>query len=238
MLEKKIRIQSFDVFPNGTLKPSALMRHMQQIAREDCDGMGATYSFMRSLNTVFVLTRLAVEIYAPVRDGEELLLKTYNNSIHGVIFDREYELMSKGRIAAKATTLWTLVRYDTRSLVRPKDFPVRFEAVNLDITGIDIPRRFEETGLVPCGERIVRTSDLDENDHLNNCVYADIALDAIDEFDGLNETVGGIKIIFRHEARRGDKLLVSRREEDGRHIVFAHNETTDMPCFETEISFR
>ncbi|MCR5611709.1 MAG: hypothetical protein K6F68_07795 [Clostridiales bacterium] len=235
MLEKKIRISSFDVYPNSVLKPSALMRYMQQIAREDCDRMGATYTFMRSLNTVFVLTRLAIEFYRPVMDGEELILKTYNNTITGIIFDREYELLSGGVKVARATTLWTLVRFDTRSIVRPKDFPVQFEAVNVDLKPIDIPRRIDEEGSVPAGMHTVKTSELDENNHLNNCVYADIALDAIDEFDGLGSWPESIKMIFRHEARRGDglELSVSRTEEA--HMVFAKNLSSGAACFEAEI---
>lgn len=235
MLEKKIRIQSFDVYPNSVLKPSALMRHMQQIAREDCDAMGATYPFMRSLNTVFVLTRLAIEFFRPIRDGEELTLKTYNNTITGIIFDREYELVSGGVIAARATTLWTLVRFDTRSLVRPKDFPVDFEAVNLDIKPIEMPRRLDDSGSVPVEKHTVRTSELDENNHLNNCIYADIALDAIDGFDGLDSWPESIKIIFRHEARRGDGLEISAAREGGVHRIFAKNLSSGSACFEAEI---
>lgn len=235
MLDKVIRIQSFDVYPNGTLKPSALMRHMQQLAREDCDGLGATYAFMRELNTVFVLTRLAFELDKPVNDGEELLLKTYNNTITGVIFDREFEIFSGEEQIGRATTYWTLVRFDTRSLVRPKDFPVKFESHDFGIQSVEIPRRFDPEGLADCGERLVRVSDLDENDHLNNCVYADIALDEIPEFDGVAHWVRSVRLIFRREAKRGDRLLLSKKEENGRFVVFAVNGGKDTPCFEAEI---
>ncbi|MBO4383957.1 MAG: hypothetical protein J5854_00875 [Clostridia bacterium] len=235
MLEKKIRINSYDVYPNSIMKPSALMRHMQQIAREDCDGMGATYDYMRSLNTVFVLTKLAIEFVRPVKDGEELTLKTYNNTITGIIFDREYELVSDSGVAARATTLWTLVRYDTRSLVRPSSFPVPFETVNLDIKPIDMPRRIGAEGIKTVGTHTVRTSELDENNHLNNCIYADIALDSVKDFDGLGSWPKSIKLIFRHEARRGDELEISASFEDGVHRVFAKNLNGGAACFETEI---
>lgn len=238
MLEKRIVIKSYDVFPNGVMKPSALMRHMQQIAREDCDALGATYPYMRSLNTVFVLTKLAIEFSRPVAIGEELTLKTYNNTIAGIIFDREYELVSNGEIAARATTYWTLVRYDTRSIVRPKDFPVAFEALDLDIKPIDIPRRIEETDAVMIGKHTVRTSELDENNHLNNCIYADIALDSIEDFDGQSSWPESIKLIFRHEARRGDELEVSASYKDGVHRVFAKDLNSGTACFETEISLK
>lgn len=235
MLEKNIVITSFDVYPNSVMKPSSLMRYLQQIAREDCDNMGCTYPFMRSLNTVFVLTKLAIRFNRPVMAGESVVLKTYNNSINGIIFDREFELTSKDEPLAYASSFWTLVKYDTRSLVRPKDFPVQFEALNYDIEPIFIPRRLPEDGLLVCARHTVRTSDLDENNHLNNCVYADIALDSISEFDGLKKWVSGIKLIFRHEAKRGDSLIVSRSESGDKTIVFAFNETENKPCFEAEL---
>ena len=42
MKQTDMRINSFDVLPNGTAKPSALMRYMQQCAREDSDLFGCT----------------------------------------------------------------------------------------------------------------------------------------------------------------------------------------------------
>ena len=70
MKETTVRITSFDVLPNSTVKPSALLRYMQQLAREDCDGLGCTYRYMRSLNTVLVLTQLGLRLDRPVFEGE------------------------------------------------------------------------------------------------------------------------------------------------------------------------
>ena len=88
MLEKNYVIASYDVYPSGYAKPSAIMRYMQQLAREDCDAMGCTYKFMRDKNTVFVLTRSGLRFFRPIKSGEVVTIKTYNNSIDGIIFDR------------------------------------------------------------------------------------------------------------------------------------------------------
>lgn len=233
MLEKKISVKSFDVFPNGIMKPSALMRHMQQIAREDCDAMGCTYGFMRGLNIVFVLTRLAIEFRRPVRDGEELALRTYNNTITGIIFDREYELVGEDGLAARASTYWTLVRYDNRSLVRPKDFPVKFEALGLEMESVGMPKRFDDSGLEERETRRVRVSDLDENNHLNNCIYSDVALDAAEGFNGLDSWARTVKLIFRREARLGDELVIYAKRNENKHTFFAKK--GGEVCFEAEI---
>jgi len=238
MIEKSIRISSFDVFPNGTVKPSALQRYMQQLAREDCDQFGCTYPFMREKNTVFVVTKLGVELDRAIREGETVTLRTYNNSITGITFDREYEFLSDGTEIAHCSSLWVLVRYDTRALVRPRDFGFDFECCRRECRKIELPRSIPSEDLTDRGERVVRLSDLDENNHLNNCVYSDIALDSLSEFDGLGSAVSGMKIIFRHEARRDDVLKLSSRSDADGSAVFAHNETSGAPCFEAVFAFK
>ena len=238
MFEKPIKITSFDVFPNGTAKPSALLRYMQQIAREDCDAVGCTYPFMRENNTVFVITKLGLELDRPLVSGETITIRTYNNRISGIIFDREYEFLSDGEEIGHCSSFWVLVRYDNRSLVRPKDFPFDFVSYEKDCREVEVPRRLDDEGVSPAAERVVRVSDLDENDHLNNCIYADVALDAVTGFDGLSEAVTGVTILFRNEAKLGDVLQPSERRGDGNAFVKAYNKTADKPCFEALFNFK
>ena len=237
MLQKAIKITSFDVFPNGQVKPSALQRYMQQLAREDCDQSGCTYENMRAHNVVFVVTKLAIEIKKEIKTEDIIILKTYNNSIEGVTYCREYDFYKNGEEVAHATTQWVVVKYDTRTIVRPRNFPFPVKEYRLETDSIDLPRRFDglETA-VKHGNREVELSDLDENDHLNNCVYSDIALDNL-PFDGKTKRVSGIKIIFHHEARIHDILSVSCTQNKTGYAVFAHNETADNPCFEAECRF-
>ncbi len=238
MLTKEIKISSFDVFPNSILKPSALMRHMQQLAREDCDAMGCTYRFMRSINTVFVMTKCALEFFRPIREGEIVSVRTFNNRIEGITFTREFEISAGGEEAAHATTSWVLVRYDTRALVRPKAFPVQFESLGMQCRTLSVPRAFDLSEMTERGSRIVRVSDLDENNHLNNCIYTDIALDALPFFDGCSSFVSDLKLIFRHEARRGDVLKLASREHENVAIVSAFDETSAASCFDAELTFK
>ena len=233
MTETTLTISSFDVLPNSTIKPSALLRHMQQVAREDCNANGCTYPFMRGQNTVFVLTKLGLDLCRPLREGEHLTIRTYNNRITGIIFDREYDLLVGDESVGHASTYWVLVRYDTRALVRPKDFPVAFFSYEIDDNTVEIPRRFGNEDAAPAGERQVRVSDLDENNHLNNCTYADIALDALPDFDGLAFAVTGLRILFENEAKRGQTLSLSVKQNDRTAGVRAFNTTTNKPCFDS-----
>ena len=237
MLEYPLNITSFDVFPNGTLKPSALLRYMQQAARLDCDQLGATYAYMRELNTVFMLTKVAFTLYRPLRSGEDMVMKTYNNRIDGIYFDREFEFYISEELAGRASSFWVLVRFDTRRPMRPREFPITFESLDISDQVLQIPRSLLPEDPVFLEDRTVRVSDLDENNHLNNCVYTDIALDALPGFDGLSQAVLSASVIFRHEARLHDVLHLSYGKTETGSLVSAENTTAGAPCFEASFSF-
>ena len=236
MIERKYTIQSYDVYPSDEIKPSAMMKYMQQCAREDCDEQGCTYQFMRDNNTVFVITKSGLEFYRPIKVGEVMTVRTLNNDIDGLIFDREFEFFAGGEQVAHASTFWVLVRYDTRTLVRPKNFPFEFKSFYRDCNKVEVPRSFLCEDMAETCERRVCVSDLDQNNHLNNCVYADIALDNLD-FDGLNKSVKSVKIIFRHEAKLNDVLKVSVGGKPKAAVVAAENVTAGKRCFEAEVVF-
>ena len=231
MLEKKISVASFDVFPNSTMKPSALQQYMQQLAREDCDAMGYTYKMMREVNMVFVLTKLGMKINKPVFAYDELTVKTYQNRVSGITWEREFEFYRDGEEVIHATTQWVVVKYDTRQIVRPREFPGQIVSAELECNHIDIPRAFDTEGLEFFGDRIVRLSDLDENNHLNNCVYSAIALDTL-PFDCESNYVKELFIIFRQEAKLGNELKLYNAEKDGKFVVSAQNATCEKPCFD------
>ena len=233
MLEKNITVASFDVYPNSTLKPSALQKIMQQLAREDCDAMGCTYNQMRDVNMVFVLVKLGIDIKKPIFAYDELTVRTYHNRVSGITSVREFEFYRDGEEIIHATTQWVIVKYDTRRIVRPREFPFELTEHNIDCATIDIPRSLDAKELTERGERIVRLSDLDENDHLNNCVYSDISLDIL-PYDRKEDYVKNIRIIFHHEAKIGDVLRLSADEKEGRFVVSAYNSTSEMICFEAD----
>lgn len=232
MLEKKITVASFDVYPNSTLKPVALQRYMQQLAREDCDDMGCTYVQMRDVNMVFVMTKLGIDVMEPIFAYDTLDVKTFNNRVAGVTFEREFEFYKEGRKVIHATTQWVIVKYDDRRIVRPREFPFEIPAYNYDCGSLDLPRIISSESIREHSQRMVRLSDLDENDHLNNCVYSDIAMDII-PYEREKQYVKNVRIIFRHEAKIGDVLKLSMGSTDGEFIVVADNSTNGMACFES-----
>ena len=90
MQKTKIKITNYDVFENGRIKLSSILRYMQELAREDSDACGATYELLRSHNMVFVITKLALEFHGDIYDGDKIELSTCSHSIQGVTFVRRF----------------------------------------------------------------------------------------------------------------------------------------------------
>lgn len=238
MLEKSYRINSYDVSPNGLVKVSALQKYMQQLAREDCNGCGATYANMRAQNMVFVITKLGLEILKEIHSEDVITIRTFNNEIIGVQFDREFEIYKNGEKVAKASTHWVLINFDKRTVIRPKNFNYSLTSYHKQIEKIEVPRKiFNEDGNeYSAGKRMVVFSDLDENNHLNNCVYSDIALD-YSPIDLNKYSIKRTLINFTNEARLGDCLNISIIKGENSYCLNVHNDTADRPCFEAELIF-
>ena len=235
MLEQTIKIKSYDVHPNGVVKISALQKYMQQIAREDSDSYGATYAKMRDANMVFVITRLAMEFERPLRDEDIVTIRTINNRLEGASFVREFLFFSGGEQVAAATTLWALLDFEKRSILRPSALPFTIPALKLPVPGIPVQKRLTERGtvLTPSGERQVAFSDLDENNHLNNAYYSDIVADfaPVSLYD---HWISGLQIAFLSEARLGDTLAVGVQERESGFLLTARNGRTGANCFEAQ----
>lgn len=238
MIEKTYRITSYDVGPNGLVKVSALQKYMQQLAREDCNGYGATYANMRAANMVFVITKLGLEICKEIQSEDVITVRSISNKIEGVHFVREFLMFKNGQKVAAATTYWVLLNFEKRTVVRPKSFLYPMKAYNLPIDSIEVPRKlFMENGSeYAAGKRKVVFSDLDENNHLNNCVYSDIALD-FSPIDLNENAIRKTLINFTNEARRGDILNISIIKGENSFCLNAFNETAERPCFEAELVF-
>lgn len=235
MLEQTIKIKSYDVHPNGVVKISALQKYMQQIAREDSDSYGATYAKMREANMVFVITRLALEFRRPLCDEDIVTIRSINNRSEGASFVREFLFFANGEQVAAATTLWALLDFEKRSILRPSALKFKIPALNIPGLGIPVQKRLIEKGtvLTPLGERRVVFSDLDENNHLNNAYYSDIIAD-FSPVSLYDHWLSGLQIGFLSEARLGDTLSVGIESCKNGFRLAACNGRTGANCFEAQ----
>ena len=233
MREERIRFESYELTPEGNVRPSAVMRRMQQAARDDLADFGITYEDMRKKNMAFVVSRMALDFFRPVKGEKELLLRTAANPCRGATFPRSFLLEDENGVLMRGMSLWALVDFQKRSLLRPSalwaqipDFPDLTDGLLCD--RLILPDR--EADLFD--ERKVYASMLDQNNHLNNCNYADLATDLLPDGAG---TVKNLQISFQNEARLGEVLEMKGYVQNGEYLVAGSFRGREGNCFLSKI---
>ena len=244
MYIKTIKIASFDVDRNGKAKVSSIMRYFQQIARENLDEFGMTYDFLRENNIVFVLTKYKIKILSNILSDTEYVFKTAPCAVQGVSFIRDFVIEDlDGKRVAEASSSWIIINYLTRSIMRPNKLPKTITPSDklVDFSPDRIRTNvLDESSVLDAMNNYstkVSYTMLDQNNHLNNCNYADILADGLFE-NGIEFTDSyQIDMSFDHEAKVLDELNVHfSKDKENLILASCENKTENTTCFTAEIS--
>lgn len=200
-----------DVDYNGILKTSAALKYMQSAAQAQLNSNGMSYDELKSMGRAFILSKIKLEIYKPLRAYQPYTAASFPCESRGYSFLRCYSLECDGETVARAASVWALVNINERSLVRVSDFDLNLPILpHNDITfGI---LRLPTDSLISVGEYTVGYGDTDQNRHMNNTRYPDMYSSFLD-LDG--KYVRSITINYNKEAPMGEKLSVMRTVCDG-----------------------
>lgn len=204
-----------DAGPSGVLRPSALLRYMQETGNRQCRAFGYDLDTMfREDHMGFILARLRMRVLTPLRPYGDIEVRTWCPPSRGVTFLRCFSILQDGVTAAKAMSYWALVDAENKRFLRVTEFDRPFpdgEALPED----DLPliARLSPaiaSGMEQVGSRTVAFSDIDFNRHMNNTRYPDVACDALpaEALDG--RYVSELSVSFLKEAPLGETLSVFR----------------------------
>lgn len=215
-----VRVTSYDVGASRTLKPSSILKLMQETAGRHLDGAGLTYEAMRSKGVVFLIVKMAVDIISLPKYDDEITVETRFERTEGVKFVRSFRFFDgTGNPLIGASTFWIIADPDTHRILRPSAFPFeRPEGLNggfpIDFAKITLPDTASDAGV-----RRVRWSDIDCNSHMNNAVYADIVCDFFPGGLGKRQ-LRHFQIDFEGEAVLGDEINIKTAVNDDGAALF------------------
>lgn len=216
MLEYRldIDIKESDFNEDGTVKLSSLLFFFQEAATAHANVIGVGRDALLEKNVVWILAKMKVRILAALGTGTGYYVMTYPRAAKSRFCPRDYYLYNENdELVVVGSAIWSLMDWTTRKVVR---------ATDLDFGGTfredeAFPEGFEKVRakeMVPVMEYIVAPEDIDENQHTNNCRYADMAALAASS-SGVKEIV----IQFSKETREGDVITLEREAADDCEIV-------------------
>jgi len=236
MFTQEFTIKSYDVDHNDNVRISSLMKYFQQIARENLDFFGMTYSFLRQHNIVFVLTKYTIKLHGNIHSDDKVILNTAPCEIRGVTFIRDFTVTAPdGSLLVEASSAWVIIDFEKRSILRPNRLPMEIPTCDRLVDFIpDRTNVLEDFEFTYCSK--VPYSRLDANNHLNNCNYVDLIMDGLYEhLDNVPE-IKEITMQFDHEAVLRDELSLNYSINDNVIGVKCDNTTSGNVCFCAEIS--
>ncbi|MBC8570654.1 acyl-[acyl-carrier-protein] thioesterase [Zongyangia hominis] len=226
-----VHIYDFCCDQTDRMKPSYLLRWMEEFASAHVAAMGLGRRELMEADMVFLLSRMTVRVTRMPQAGEDVEVTTWERGASGPLYNREFSVRPAGgeEPLAEATTQWMLVNPTTRRILRPKQ--VGFETPKQPFAAAveDLGRLKLPVQMAAVGERVVRYADIDRNGHLNNAVYADILCD-YSGVDLTKERVSGFYLSFVHEALPGQTLQIATAREQGR--VLMEGRVGETICFE------
>lgn len=227
--EMDYRVDSRDVDMFNQCRPSAVLGMLQEAATRAALALGASGPEMREkYNCLWMVTRNWVELDAPLRWNDRVVVRTWHRGGTGVSTYRDFDIFRDGERIGQGVSLWVLVDADSHKLYRIKDVP-EFQGTDggelmktIKLRRPPVPELFDARA-----SRDMRYSDTDINGHINNTHYADFACDALHlerlcrgkfvrsfQIGYLSECMAG-ETLSIDTAARGDELFARGVGEDG-----------------------
>lgn len=199
------------------LKPYSLLNFLQDIASTNAETLGFGYTYMYSRNYAWFLIKYRMEFNEYPVNVQELTLKTRPRGYNKLFAYREFELFDKTKLLGRIFSVWSVVDINSRmtipvnSAILNNENMIPFEKKENDLMfakirpslNIELQKEFE-----------VRYNDLDVNGHANNGNYIIWALEPLNKDFKINHKIKTLDMIFKKEAKYGEKVLVSVEFKD------------------------
>ena len=209
--EMECRVDSRDVDLFNQCRPSAVLGMLQEAATQAALELGVSGpQVYEKYGCLWMVTRNWVELDAPLRWNDRILIQTWHRGAAGASSYRDFDLFRDGRRIGQGVALWVLVEADSHKLYRMRNVR-EFAGTdggerNKDIRlhRVNLPQAFDGRH-----RRDMRYSDTDINGHVNNTHYADFACDAL-HLEGLcrGKFVRSFQIGYVNECRAGETVWV------------------------------
>lgn len=214
--EYKIIAPLMDV--NNIASVSALLSYMQDTANCQMEHDGPSYDELFNRGLAFILSRITISFYAPLRAHERIKCESWACPSRGATFNRCYRILRGEDVIAEASSAWALLDTKNERLCRVGDLEYKYGEDAL--VEPEMPARFRipnEAGMKFVAKKSVGYAEADLNGHMTNTKYPDILCSYIGDMRG--RRVKGMSVNFVSEAPMGQSIDVYTGEHNGIHYV-------------------
>lgn len=189
---------------------------MLQAATKHAEERGFGYSSMTSMQRVWVLSRMAIEIFEYPKNDTIMVIKTWVASVNRLFTERYFAFEDEnGKAIGYAKSLWASIDLKAR---KPTNV---LELEGLSEYIIEKENPIEGLTKIPAlkdnyeqaSDFIVKYSDVDINKHLNSMKYIEHFVDVFDIDMFREKDIRRIEINYMSEGKYGTKIDILKQKE-------------------------
>ena len=197
-----------DVDVNGNIRPSELIRYLQETADHQMRDRKPSYTDLLDRGIALIVTRMVVEMLTPLKHGDMIEVRTWSNPAKRATLRRCYEIFRGEELCVRGYSEWASVDFVNNTLV-PAD-AIDFSTYESgEPHEMNIPKKFRIPSGIEmrhAGIRTVRYEDTDTNGHMNNTYYPNFLWGLIPDVG--NKVFTSVNIRFLHEGTLGSDLEI------------------------------
>lgn len=225
------RIRFSETCHTGQTTLPDIINYFQDCSIFQSEDIGFGVEYLKEQKRAWVLSSWQVVAERYPKLGERIRVSTWASGFKGMFGYRNFCMEDEsGQYAAYANSLWVYMDMEKGRPARPSEGEVRAygtgEPLDMECAPrkIAIPGGMEKFPGFP-----VRKAHIDTNEHVNNCQYVQMALEAADE----DRRVRQMRAEYKKSAVCGD-IIVPEIWTDGERTVVKLCDGEDKPYAVTE----
>lgn len=206
---------------------------MLQAATKHAEERGFGYSAMTSQQRVWVLSRIAIEVFEYPKNDTVMVLKTWVASVNRLFTERHFSFEDEqNREIGFAKSLWASIDLVTRKPTNVLELDGLSDYITEKENPIEgmtkIPALKDDYEIAT--DFVVKYSDVDINKHLNSMKYIEHFVDVFDIDMFREKEIRRIEINYISEGRYGTKLDILKRTEKDSIFVLEMKDGDTSVC--------
>lgn len=211
------RIRYSEIDHHQTITLPGIINYFQDCSTFQSESIGYGVERLKSEGRAWILSywQIVVERYPKL--GEKVQVSTWPTNFKGFLGERNFQMVDEeGRRLACANSIWAYMDMKKGRPVKPVPEEVSAyghgEPLEMDYAPrkIVLPEETVEVTGFP-----VRKYHIDTNEHVNNCQYVQMALEALEE----EIRVRQVRVEYKKSAVYKDMILPKVAREENRTVV-------------------
>ena len=226
-------VMNADADFRSLLKPSALLRYVEQISADHARAFGMDDQFFKDRGVAFLVGKQALRFSRVPQRAETLTLTSRAQvSKRGSVKRITTLTDAEGKEVAMVDCRWIVASLAEGRILREPGWTV--ENFWNDTVEDELPLQLHKCkdGLTSAGEWTVHYSQCDLNGHLNNAFYLDLVCDALPLEVMRKGPVTFASINYHREIPMGETAeVLYAPSADGWYVIGKHNGQTSFECY-------